>query len=197
MCLSCKKIDEFIERGQYKRIPEIINALKPQLKKGEQINKLENATANISLKMNFSAALLNSLNGSDVYKFVFDENGLPDEALCKRGIEKFNELLSDKPWAMRNIALNIFITQHMPFRDNKSSLFDNMRYFASEVAAVKFLAAVSAANVEQNSVFEVFQLSVAKIDRFFTHNDNKIKDVYKMLDTFGITSPAYLMGILK
>lgn len=195
--VAARKIDEYINKGQYKQIPEIIKALKPQINNPGQIEKLENVKQNISMKMNFSAALLAMLRCSDIFKFVFDENGIPDEAICNRGIDKFNELLKEKPWAMRNIALNIFLTQRMPYHDIKSSLFDNMRYFASEISAVKFLAVVAGANVGEDKIFEVFQLSVAKIDRSFTHNENNVKDIYNLLNKLGITSPAYLMGILK
>ncbi|MDE6592915.1 MAG: flagellin lysine-N-methylase [Oscillospiraceae bacterium] len=195
--VAARNIDFSIDKGQPDRIPEIIRTLKTRLNDPAQIEKLENARPNLSLKMNFASALIQVLNASNTYALVADENGIPDERLCKEGVEKFNDMFKDRPFAMRNIALNVFITLFMPYRDRTSSLFNNFRYFAAEISAIKFIGAVMAARVVESEAEESFYFTAARIDRCFTHDDIKIQVIYDMLDKFGIYSPAYLMGILK
>ena len=195
--VAAQKIDGFITKGQHDRIPEIIKALKPQLNNPAQIEKLENAKSNLSLKINCSSALIQLLNASNMPMLVSGKNGIPDEELCREGIKKFDEMFKDRPFAMRNIALNIFITQFMPYMDKKSSLFDNFRHFAAEISAIKFIGAVMAVKVVEEDAEESFYFTAARIDRRFTHNYLNIQKIYNILDTLGINSPAYLMGILR
>lgn len=82
--MAAQKIDEFAKKRQAGRTPEIIKALKPQLGSPAQIEKLENANENLSLKGNFAAGLLKLLKGSDIYMNVF-ENGIPSEEKMERG----------------------------------------------------------------------------------------------------------------
>ena len=195
--LAARNIDKFIDKRQYDRIPEIIKALKPQLNDPLQIEKLENAKSNLSLKMNFASALIHVLKATTAYKFVENENGIPDEQLCSDGVKKFDEMFKDRPYAMRNIALNLFITMFMPYRDRTASLFQNFCYYAAEISAIKFIGAVMAAKIVEEDAEESFYYTAAHIDRSFTHSEVNLQKIYDMLETFGINSPAYLMGILK
>lgn len=192
--LAAQKLDEYIKKGQHDRIPEIIKALKPQLNNPAQIEKLENTKPNLSLKGNIAAALLNALKGSNIHNWIF-ENGIPSEEKWQEGMDKWNAAFKDKPFAMRNIALNLYISQGMPFRDKTLSIFDNFCYFAAEMSVIKFLAA--AVSIESDRTEEMFEIAVAYVDREFTHNNRNVKIIIDVLHTAGIKSPAYLMGILK
>lgn len=193
--VAARKIDEFIKKGRASRIPEIIKALKPQLDDPAQTEKLENAKPNISLKANIAAALLKILKGSDIYQYVF-ENGVPSEEKFNEGTAKWNEVYKDRPFVMRNIALNLFISQRMPFRDKTLTLFENFCYLAAEMSVIKFLAAAVFAHFDTVNE-EMFEVAVSHIDRSFTHNELNVKKVIDVLRAAGIGSPAYLMGILK
>lgn len=193
--MSAVKIDEFIHRGQADKIPEIIKALKPQLCSATQIEKLENAKPNLSLKGNFAAGLLKIIRDSDIYKNVF-ENGTPSEEKWNEGMEKWNAVFGDRPYVWRNIALNLFISQRMPFRDKEYSLFENICYLAAEMSVAKFLAAAIPVQFGKNTE-QSFYISTAYIDRSFTHDSVNVKKIIDYIKAFGITSPAYLMGILR
>ncbi|MCM1525341.1 MAG: flagellin lysine-N-methylase [Ruminococcus sp.] len=193
--VAARKVDEFVKKGSADRIPEIIKALRPRLDDPAQTEKLENAKPNISLKANIAAALLKIIKGSDIYQYVF-ENGVPSEEKFNEGTAKWNEVYRDRPFVMRNIALNLFISQRMPFRDKTLTLFENFCYLAAEMSVIKFLAAAVFAHFDKANE-EMFEVAVSHIDRSFTHNELNVKKVIDVLRAAGIGSPAYLMGILK
>lgn len=193
--MAAAKIDEFVKKGQADKIPVILKALKSQLGNSAQIEKLENAKSNLSLKGNFAAGLLKILKGSDIYKNVF-ENGIPSEEKWNEGMEKWNDIFEDRPYVWRNIALNLFISQRMPFRDKEYSLFENICYLAAEMSVAKFLAAAVPVQFGNNTE-QAFYVSTAYIDRSFTHDSVNVKKIIDYMKAFGITSPAYLMGILR
>ena len=149
----------------------------------------------LSLKGNFAAGLLKILKGSDIYINVF-ENGTPSEEKWNEGMEKWNAVFGDRPYVWRNIALNLFISQRMPFRDKEYSLFENICYLAAEMSVAKFLAAAVPVQFGNNTE-QAFYVSTAYIDRSFTHDSVNVKKIIDYMKAFGITSPAYLMGILR
>lgn len=193
--MAAQKIDEFAKKGQTDRVPEIIKALKPQLGSPAQIEKLESAKENLSLKGNFAAGLLERTNGAYIYRNVF-ENGIPSEEKWNEGLARWNEAFGDRPYVMRNIALNFFLSQRMPFRDKELTLFENISYLAAQMSVTKFLAAAVPVQFEKNAE-ELFYISTAYVDRSFTHSSGMVKNIIKYIKDFGITSPAYLMGILR
>lgn len=193
--MAAQKIDEFVKKGQADRVPEIIRALKPQLNSPAQIEKIENAKENLSLKRNFAAGLLNLLKDMDIYRNVF-ENGIPSAEKWNEGQSTWNETFGDRPYVMRNIALNFFLSQRMPFRDKDLTLFENISYLAAQMSVTKFLAAAVPVQFGKNAE-ELFYISVAYIDRSFTHNDVQVHKIIDYMKAFGVTSPAFLLGILK
>ena len=104
--------------------------------------------------------------------------------------------MSQKPNALRNIALNIYISNHLPFRDKTYSFFDNYCYFVSEFAVIKFLAAAMPVEFDKN-VEETFEVSAAYIDRNFTHDMPNFPKIVDYIKTFGANTPAMLLGIIK
>ena len=85
----------------------------------------------------------------------------------------------------------------MPFRDKKSSLFDNYCYFAAAVAAIKFAAACVYADNDAPNPDRGFKVLSAFVSRQFAHNNANVELVIKLLKIFHCTSPAYLALIVK
>ena len=96
---------------------------------------------------------------------------------------------------MRNIALNLYITNKMPYRDNAFSLFENYCYFVSEIAVIKFL--LPAVAIHYVPVEEQIERAISFVDRSFTHNNENLKKILDYMKAFKCTSPAYLLGIIK
>lgn len=192
--MAAQKLDEFIKQGKYDRIPEVIKALRPQLKNQAQIDKLEQFKPNITLKANFAAGLLKFLNNSDVYQNIF-ENGVPSEEKINKGIAEFEKCYKGSVEYIRNIALNLYITNKMPFREKSFSLFENYSLFISEISVIKFL--IPTISVQMSPADEKVAEAISIIDRSFTHNDVKFKRILEYMKAFKCTSPAYLLGIIK
>lgn len=193
--LAAQNLDDFIAKKQPDKIPAVLKALEQQLNDPNQIAKLENVKPNLSLKANFSGGLLKYMKNSSTYRHVF-ENGHSSEEKWNEGVTKWNAAYKDKPFAMRNIALNIYISNHLPFRDKTYSIFDNYCYFVSEFAVIKFLAAAMPVEYDKN-VEETFEVSVAYIDRSFTHDMQDFPKIIEYMKTFGANTPAMLLGIIK
>lgn len=192
--MAAQKLDQFISKGNYAKIPEIIKILKSQVNNPAQIEKLENVRPNLSLKANFSAGLLKFLNNASIYTNVF-ENGIPSEEKYHRGIEIFKENFNGTSNFMRNIALNLYITNKMPFRLNNISLFESYCYFTAELAVIKFI--IPAVSVHYVPVNENVEKAISFIDRSFTHNNANVFKILEYMKAFKCTSPAYLLGIIK
>lgn len=192
--MAAQKLDDLIKQGKSDRIPDVIKALKPQFNDPAQIEKLESVKPNLSLKANFSAGLLKFMNNASIYTSIF-ENGIPNEEKYNKGIDEFKKTFNGTPGFMRNIALNLYITNRMPFREKNFSLFENYSCFVAEIAVIKFLVpAIAVQFVPANVQVE---RAISIIDRSFTHNDSKIKLVLDYMKAFKCTSPAYLLGIIK
>ena len=192
--MAAQKLDEFIKQGKYDRIPEVIKALRPQMKNQAQIEKLEQFKPNITLKANFAAGLLKFLNNSDVYQNIF-ENGVPSEEKINKGIAEFEKCYKGSVEYIRNIALNLYITNKMPFREKKCSLFENYSLFISEISVIKFL--IPAISVQMSPADEKVAEAISIIDRSFSHDNVKFKRILAYMKAFKCTSPAYLLGIIK
>lgn len=196
--MAAQKLDEFaVRKKQPEKIPEVINALKSQLENPAQIAKLEAVKPNNTLKANFSGGLIKLLKGSDIYSYVF-ENGKLNEEKWNRGLEKYNEFFADKPFAIRNIALNLYLSNHMPFRDKTLSIFDNFCWFAAEIAVIKFFMAVIPNLYDKKTNIEIpFEVAVSYIDRNFSHNSVNVGKILDYMKAFGANTPAMLLGIIK
>ncbi|MBP1546493.1 MAG: flagellin lysine-N-methylase [Oscillospiraceae bacterium] len=192
--MAAQKLDEYIKKGQHDRIPEIIKALKPLLNNPQQIEKLEAVKPNLSLKANFSAGLLRKIRGSTIFNSVFD-NGIPSQEIFDKGMDIFREHFSGTPEFMRNIALNLYITNEMPYKSNSHSLFENYCYFAAELAVIKCL--IPAVAVRYTPVNEQIEMAISYVDRSFTHGNNSVSRIVEHMKECKLTSPAYLLGIIK
>lgn len=192
--MAAQKLDEYIKKGQHDRIPEIIKALKPLLNNPQQIEKLEAVKPNLSLKVNFSTGLMKKLNGSTIFDPLF-ENSIPNQEIFDEGMEIFRKQFDGTPEFMRNIALNLYITNRMPYRSNLHSLFENYCYFVAELAVIKCL--IPAVAVHYSHTHELIILTISHLDRTFTHNDKNVSKIIEHMKECKLTSPAYLLGIIK
>lgn len=191
--LAAQSISKLIENGAYDKIPESISILKKQLKNPEQIKKLENITPNYAIKLGFASEISRLVFRSDMIKLISEEDGGISAAKYNEGMRKFQEDFADRPFALRNIALNLLLECKMPFRDKQYSFFENYCYFAAAFAAIKFVAAsfyVSKGEYE-------FKVSSAYISRAFAHNNFNVKKIIDIYKRFNCTSPAYIAIIVS
>ncbi|MBQ7782911.1 MAG: flagellin lysine-N-methylase [Oscillospiraceae bacterium] len=192
--LAAQKLTEYINAGKHDCIPEVIKALRPQINNTAQIAKLEQVKPNYSLKIGFITQLHDLVIRSDLFDYIY-ENGSANVEKYIAGEKIFNEIFSDRPFAMRNIALNLLIEMGMPFRDKNLNLFDNYSYFVAVIAAIKLSAPAIMHKVENSE--QKMKVVFSYIGRSFAHNDENTMKVLDVLKEFHCTSPAYLAAIIK
>lgn len=192
--LAAQKLAEYINKGRCDLVPEIIKSIKPQLDNKDQIHKIEEIKPNLKQKLVFSVMLTKMMLKSDLLDGITENDSIVVEKY-KMGIQKFEENFADRPFVLRNIALNLWLELKMPFRDKILDLFDNYCYFVSSLVAIKMVgAAVFASN---DNPEEAFKSVSAYVSRSFAHNTGNIRQVSKLLKEFNCTSPAYLAMIIK
>lgn len=192
--LAAQSISKLISKGAYDKIPKSITALKKQLKNPEQVKKLEQIQPNYAVKFGF----LNELNKIVIKSNVMDmisENGAISVNKYNFGLEKFRSDFAERPFALRNIALNLLLECKMPFRDKNHSFFENYCYYAAAFAAIKLIA--SAVYASGDAPEKGFKVSSAYISRFFAHDDFKVNQILDVFKELNCMSPAYIALIVN
>ncbi len=192
--MAAQQIDRFIAAKKYDRIPDIIKACQKQFADPVQIEKIENARPNLTFKANFMAGMLKYIGKGNILYTIF-EGGVPNEEKYREGMEIFNKEYKDSPFMLRNIALNLYISMKMPFRNLELTCFENLSVFVSELAVIKLLMPNVALGFKPLSNF--FEIAVAYMDRAFTHRSVNDKAVVEFLKLLKCTTPAYLLELLK
>lgn len=192
--VAAQSLTRVAESGKYDLIPKSIEDIKVQIKNPEQIHKLENLKPNYNLKIGFAYKLNDLLFKSNMFDLI-SENGAISIDKYNIGLKNFYAAFEDRPFAMRNIALNFLMELKMPFKNKDMSIFDNYCYFAASVASMKMLAA----SVYYNSVDpeKVFKTTAAHMSRGLSHKEQNVKAVIDLFKEMHCTSPAYIALIMK
>lgn len=223
--LAAQSISKLIDKGEYDKLPEGISALKRQLNNPAQIEKLENIQPNYAVKFGFMKELNKIVIKSNMLD-VISENGAISVEKYNNGIRNFRSEFAKRPFALRNIALNLLLECKMPFRDKNYSFFENYCYYAAAFAAIKLAAAAVFTNDEEvkttlnpvvsgegsaarlvrnirvvvknkNNSENEFKKTSAYISRFFAHDDSNVKIILDMYKELNCMSPAYIAVIIK
>lgn len=189
--LAMQKISQFAEKGEADRIPEVISAIKPQIKNQAQIAKLESIKPNYSLKHSVASKIFSKVV---MLTNLLDSNGNPDNELYRRGEELFARIISDRPFAKRNLMLGALFDLKMPYFSEEFSLYENYCYYALYAAFINFIAAGTALadNSEQS-----FKMLLGKMSRYYIHSKDYINDALAAMKEHNCTSPAYLASLIK
>ena len=192
--LAAQKLTQYIQRGEADRIPEIIKALRPQLN-ATSVPSFENAKINYGICLGLVGKIVDIFENSNILDSL-KINGKLSPQLLEQGRTIVNKYIENKPYIMRNIALNFIIEGKIPFSMLEFSLFENYCYFASTIAAVKLIS--SAIAVKEQDVLNDIYISVSYLVRGMYHsmgvNPQKVLDV---LNENGCNSPAFIALMLK
>lgn len=192
--LAAQSINKLIAGGGCDRIPESLQVLKKQLDNPEQIRKLEELKPNYGIKLGFAVRLSDIIMQSDMLDKLYENGAVSIEKYCE-GERLFREAFADRPFALRNIALNLLLELKMPFRDVNISLYENYCYFAAAVAAIKLVAPAVYLKVDEPELG--FKSVSSYVSRSFAHNDFKVRKVMELYKELNCMSPAYIAVILK
>lgn len=192
--LAAQKLTQYIQRGEADRIPEIIKALRPQLN-ATSVPSFENAKTNYGICLGLVGKILDIFENSNILDSL-KINGKLSPQLLEQGRTIVNKYIENKPYIMRNIALNFIIEGKIPFSMPEFSLFENYCYFASTIAAVKLIS--SAIAIKDQDVLNGIYISVSYHVRGMYHSmDVKPQEVLDVLKENGCNSPAFIALMLK
>ena len=192
--LAAHGLTKIINNGEYDKIPDFIKNIKKQLDDPKQTEKLESFKPKTEVRIGFARDFYKNIVRIDLSDIIKVDVNISVEKFLD-GERKFNEAYSDRPFALRNIALNLMLDLKMPFRDVNVSLFENYCYFAAAVSVIKFAADVAYTSDKDRD--KAFKTLSAYVSRSFAHDDLKVKRIIELLNSYHCTSPAYLLLILK
>lgn len=193
--VAAQNLAKGISAGNVNQIPERTASLTKALKDPKQIEKLENLKPNYAVKLGFAKRLNDIVLKSNMINLV-SENDVIIADKYDEGIRNFNAAFADRPFALRNIALNLLLELKMPFRMKDAGIFENYCYYAAAIASVKLAAAVSY-NIQSSNPEKIFKSTAAYISRFFSHNDGNVKLIVDLFKELNCMSPAYIALIVK
>lgn len=195
--LAAHSLSKLVSSGAYNKIPESLAAFKAQMKNPEQIKNIENIEPNYEVKFRFLNELNKKVLDSNLIEFI-SEDGLINIDKYNEGMKRFCDEFAEKPFAMRNIALNLLLELKMPFIIEDYNLFENYCYFAAAFAAIKLIA-YSVYAVPKVSELG-FKTTSAYVDRIFAHDTDtytQLKNIQEILKELNFVSPAHLALIVK
>lgn len=193
--LATQQISKFEANNQCDKIPKVLEALKSQLNNPEQIKKIESITPNYSLKFNFVNKIIGFMYDCDIGFNSLYENGSPSKEKYDIGTENVSKAFADRPFAFRNIALNILTECFIHFYSPKKSIYDNFAYLIACFACIKFIA-VSEYYFGTDKENE-FILKSTFTCRRMCHNNENVGNVLSFLKEHNCTSPAHLALLIK
>lgn len=191
--LAAQKLTEFISRGEYDRIPEVIKALGPQLS-ALSIPSVDNLKTNYPVALGVVGQIVDMLKESDILDSL-RENGALSAQRYEDGRRIFEEAYGDKPYFLRNLALNYILECRLMFFNNSAPLFDNYCYYAAAIAVTKLLSyAVCARDGKASD--KIFT-NISFFNRSLFHDRTYFDKVIHILKENGCTSPSYIALMVK
>lgn len=205
--LAAKTLSKLVESGEYRKIPETIDKIKLQLHDDAQIKAIGNIKPNYSVKLGMAGKFLPVLaDDTDIMSSLTDKTGTLNIDYYKQGELRLMEAYKDRPWYMRNIALNLLLELGIPFNQPEKSIYENYIVFAVGIAMIK-LGAIAAAerNVRADNTADIGNSGiddglikvVAGVSNSLCHNFGRAKTMLEGMQKLNISSPAYLALFVK
>ncbi len=191
---AAKGLSKFIDKNMTDKIPDQLESMKAQLNNAEQIGKLEALSPNYKVKLGFSALLFDVIIKSDLIESLGDHGKISVEKYID-GENKFKEAFKDRPFALRNIALNFLLELNIPFRKTDYDIYDNYAYFVSVLALVKLIAA--AAYEKGDEPEKTFKSMTSYISRSYAHNEFYFSVILDLYWKMKFNSPAYIAALIR
>lgn len=206
--LAAQALTKLVERAEEDKIPETLSQLKAQMHNAAQLKAIENIKPNYHLRFRFIGDVLREMTKIPVINLLNDQTGLPNIDYYNEGSEKLNEAFKDRPFFLRNIALNLLMElAAVPFKLLNKSIFENYSLFAVVFACLKLNMIATAVMRETNlnlygknihySSEEKFYGFSSMICRGLCQNAVNRTKIVNLLKENGFTSPAYIALLVK
>ncbi len=207
--LAAQALTKLVAAGDIDTIPEALKSLKSQMHNGAQLKSIKNIRPNYQLRFGFIEKILNDIVGYSTVGFLNDQTGNPNVMYYNTANKNLNEIFKDRPFFLRNIALNLLLELAVPFKFKDKSIFENYSLFVMAYACIK-LNMISLACMGRSKINldlfgkrinyegeEKFYGMTSIICRCLCQNDIKQKKILDFLEEHKFTSPAYLALLVK
>ncbi|MDE6727308.1 MAG: flagellin lysine-N-methylase, partial [Oscillospiraceae bacterium] len=206
--LAAQKLTEIAANKQYKMIPEALKAFRKQFHNAAQLKSIENIKSNYHLKFGFLAEIIEKviLNGAVV--LLRDETGTLNIDLYNKGEQRMHEMLKDRDFFLRNLALNMLFELAVPLKFSEKTIFENYSLFVAAFGCLK-LNLIAVCSTEMNINFRTFGQAFkyigdnkligmsAIICRGICQSDEKARNIIARMNENKFTTPAYLALLVK
>ncbi len=207
--LASQALTKLVDTGDIDAIPETLKSLKAQTHNGAQLKLIENIRPNYHLRFGFIEKALNEIVGFSMVGVLNDQSGTPNVEYYNNANKKLNEIFKDRPFFLRNIALNHLFEFVVPFRFKNKTIFENYSLFALAYACIKLNMIALAFNGKFDINIKLYGKEVhyigeekfatltAIICRKLCQNEEIQKAILEFLKEHKFTSPAYLALLVK
>ena len=201
--LAAQSLSKIVAAKQYDRIPEAVKSLKAQMHNGAQLRSIENIQPNYNIKLGIVDKTLREFFSSNMIASLSDSDGIPNIDTYKRAEHLLEKEFEDRPFVLRNMALNLMLELNIPFKLEDNTFFENYSVFVMSYAFIRHNAlTVMAYNdrlsddkrINPENVISVFN---AILSRRFCHSTENLNRILKRMQDFNLTSPAYLALLVK
>lgn len=217
--LAAQSLTKLVDGGMTEQIPDALKTLRAQAHSGANIKKIENIKPNYNVKLGVLGELLGTVLRAVTMRALTDKEGRYNIDMYTLGERRLSETFGDRPFYLRNIALNLLFEFVLPFKFTDMTIFENYIIYAAAFALFKLntIATAELTRLAENSggvqvissyvsvkvvkprcdTEQYVNKSAALISRMLCHNESNAKVLLKFLEVKRMTSPAYLALLVK
>lgn len=207
--LAAQTLTKLVESGKADEIPEALKSLKAQTHNGAQLKTIENIKPNYHLRFGFIGKVLRETVNYSFINTLNDQSGTPNIIYYNTASQRLNEIFKDRPFYLRNIALNLLFEFTVPFNFKDKTIFENYSLFALVFACIKLNMIALAINNKGGVDLNLYGKKIhyngedkfvgltSMICRSLCQNTDRQKFLLKLLEDYKFTSPAYLALLVK
>ena len=191
-----ERLTELIEKRLYGRIPDIIKAFWDQI--NEHIKTANECKPDYELKLKFMIDLYKKImNSTKAFDNIMTDGEI-DLAKYEEGEKRFNEAFAGRPFAFKNIALNMLMELSIPFKNMDYSLYENYCYFAAVFSLLRTAApAVYMGECDPSFYEQQLKGLLPYLGRSILQNAGVVKIVIDMLKEYGCTDRSHIAALIK
>lgn len=218
--LAAEAFTKLVDSGDYEAIPDAISSIRSQLHNAAQLKKIDGIKPNYSIKLRAAVEISKAISTRiSIPSFLVKSDGTLNTEMYLQGELRLLKTFADRPFFLRNIALNLLLEFALPFKLPDRTIFENYSAFVTAFALFKLnvISAAELAELEPKpnvvlasstvkativtnvgaSAEKYVNKSAALINRNVSHNDNNIIKMIDELKERKFTSPAYLALLIK
>lgn len=201
--MAAQQLSELVENKQYDKIPETVKSIRAELHSAEKIKYINNIAPNYGIKLNAAGLILDTMvQGVRFMVALTDETRHLNKDLYDCGERSLADGFKDRPFYLRNIALNLILELALPFYLTSYSIFENYSLFVLSIALIKLTAIASMelinrANKPDANVNDIVSKAAAIVCRSLCHNQEKSRALIETLKNNSMLTIEGLAGFIK